>query len=62
MASATLHVTVRIADSERTKLFVWELEMLVNEMRVMASPHAEKLERLLARYTEGGDDDRPDDS
>ena len=55
-------MTVRIADAERFRLFVWELRMLADRMRVMANPEAEALERLVDRFSDGGDDDRPESS
>jgi hypothetical protein len=61
MADSHVTMTLRIADSERYRLFCWELTMLVDRMRVEASPHAEALERLVDRFTDGGDNDRPED-
>lgn len=57
MASVTATLQVRVRDMDRTRLFVHELTELADEMRVMASPHAERLERALARYIGGGDDE-----
>lgn len=37
-------------DEKRLALFIYELEALCDEMRVMASPHAERLERLIERF------------
>ena len=48
---------VRVRDMDRTRLFVWELGRLVDEMRIAASPHAERLESLFNRYVDGGDDE-----
>ena len=42
MAKAEL--TIRIADIKRFRLFVWELRQLAEEMVVMASPHADRLD------------------
>lgn len=49
MAKAEMTVTLYIRDWERFRLFLWELQQLQDEMRVMASPHAERLEHLLDR-------------
>lgn len=43
---------VRIADVEEFRLFVWELRMLADEMRVAADPYAERLEHALDRFTD----------
>jgi hypothetical protein len=53
----TLHLTVRVRDMDRTRLFVHELMMLRDDMRVGASPFAERIERTLDRYVDGGDDE-----
>lgn len=50
-------LTVRVRDMDRTRLFVYQLTLLRDEMRVMASPHAERLDSLLERYIDGGDDE-----
>ena len=57
---ASLDLTVKIGDLDRFRLFVWELRQLHDEMRVMASPHSERLERLIDRFADGGplEDDR----
>jgi len=57
MAKATLMVTLRVRDIDRMRLFAWELRMLADEMRVMASPHAERLEQIVDRFLNGGDDE-----
>lgn len=49
---ASLVATIRIADVEEFRLFVWELRMLVDEMRIAADPYAERLERALDRFTD----------
>ena len=54
MAHATL--TVRVADMEEFRLFVWELRMLADEMRVAADPYAERLEHALDRFTDEPED------
>ena len=61
MASSHVTLTLWVRDMDRTRQLVWELWMLLDEMRVMASPHAERLERVLLRFADGGDDDRPDE-
>ena len=54
-------LVVSVKDLEPMKLLVWELRMLADRMRVEASPHAEALERLVDRFTDGNSsDDRPD--
>ena len=60
MASASMTIKVDAKNLDRVKLLRWELEMLLNEMRVMASPHAERLESLLARFEGDEDGDRTD--
>ena len=52
MAKADLTMTVRILDMEEFRLFVWELRMLADEMRVSADPFAERLERAIDRFTD----------
>ena len=56
-ALATLEVTVRIADAERFRLFVWELRQLCAAMRLVDDPFTEQLEHLIDRLTDGGDDE-----
>jgi hypothetical protein len=51
MAKSEVTLTVRVSDMERFRLFIWELWQLHDEMRVMASPHADRLERLIDRFT-----------
>jgi hypothetical protein len=51
-------VEVRIRDLDRFRLFLWELHQLRDEMRVMASPHAERLEHLLDRVDSDDAEDR----
>lgn len=55
--SVMLTVDVRIRDIERFSLFLYELQACRDEMRVMASPHAERLERIIDRFVNGGDDE-----
>jgi hypothetical protein len=50
--------TIRIADLSEFRLFVWELRMLADEMRVGADPYAERLERALDRFTDEPEDNR----
>jgi hypothetical protein len=61
MAKAELTVTIRVRDIDRMRLLAWELRMLADEMRVMASPHAERLERIVGRFLDGGDDEHGDE-
>ena len=52
-ATTTLIVTVSLSDMEATRLLVWTLWQLVNEMRVAGpytAPYAERLEEALDRY------------
>jgi hypothetical protein len=61
MAETTMHVVLDVKNLERMGLFVWELIALQDEMRVMASPHAERLESLITRFVDGDEaDDRPE--
>lgn len=57
MARVDAVIRVRIRDMDRMRLFIHEVTTLVDEMRVMASPHADRLERALDRYVDGGDDE-----
>jgi hypothetical protein len=54
-------MTIRLRDIDRFRLFIWELRMLADQMRVMASPHSEALERAIDRFVEGGDDECPEE-
>jgi hypothetical protein len=54
---ARSEISVTIRDFARTRLFLWELRQLHDEMRVMASPHADRLERLLDRWVDADLDD-----
>jgi hypothetical protein len=47
-----VELTIRIADIEAMRLFVWELRMLADQMRVAADPFAERLEHALDRFTD----------
>ena len=44
-------ITVRVMDLELVRLFVWELRTLEDEMRVAASPFADRLGHALDRAT-----------
>lgn len=55
---ASVEMTIRIADIEEFRLFVWELRMLVDEMRVSADPYAERLEHALDRFTDDPEPER----
>lgn len=45
-------MTIRLADIEGVRMFVWEMRQLVDEMRVAADPFAERLEHALDRFTD----------
>lgn len=49
---ASVALTIRVADMDEFRLLLWELRMLTDEMRVGASPYAERLERALDRFTD----------
>ena len=49
---ASVDFEIRIADVEEFRLFVWELRMLADEMRVVADPYAERLDRAVDRFTD----------
>lgn len=57
MAEAIVYLQIR--DLDHFRLFVWELRMLADRMRIEACPHAEALERLVDRLMDA--DDRLDD-
>jgi hypothetical protein len=59
---ASLTLTVRIADMDRHRLFIWELRELWFAMYLLNDPRAEELERILDRYTDGGDDEHEVDT
>lgn len=61
MASAAVTLTLRIRDIDRFRLFVWELRRLEDDMRVSASPYAERLTGLLDRFTSDTDDEHEED-
>lgn len=61
MARSTVSVKVRIADLDRTRLLLWELQMLLDDMRVGASPFAHRLEAALDRYVDGILDEHGED-
>lgn len=43
--------TISAQDLERLKLFMYELNRLLEDMAVAQNPHAERLEGLLERFT-----------
>lgn len=49
MKEARIYVSVQ--DIEHVKLHVWELERLIEDMKAESSPFAERLSRLLHRFT-----------
>ena len=62
VARAEMTVTLNVKNLERVTLLVWELMALRDEMVVMASPHAARLDSLLERFDLGDDaDDRPEE-
>ena len=54
---ASIQITFRIADLDRTRLLIWELRELWFAMRLLNDLRAEDLERIIDRYTDGGDDE-----
>jgi hypothetical protein len=54
---AQMDVVLRIADLKPFRLFLWELRQLQDEMRVMASPHADRLEHAIDRFIDGDIDE-----
>jgi len=57
MASASVTLTVRVRDMDRTRLFVWQLHELRSRMTVAADPFAMELDQAISRYVDGGDDE-----
>ena len=63
MADSSIKVEVRVRDMDRTRLFVYQLQELIDEMRVSGgvvgpvADYRERLESLFDRYIEGGDDE-----
>ena len=53
---ARAELTIRIADIDAVRLFVWELRMLADEMRVAADPYSDRLEHALDRFTADPED------
>lgn len=47
---AKAEFTIKLGDIDRFRLFLWELRQLHDEMRVMASPHADRLDHLIDRF------------
>ena len=58
---ATAKLTIRISELEPFRLLVWELRQLESDMRIGASPFAERLERALDRFMEGTAPEDPDE-
>ena len=58
MADATIQINVRIRDTERFRLVLWELEQLWGRMRIVGSPFADELERILERNFAVEDDEK----
>lgn len=61
MAKASVSLTIRLKDMASVKLLAIQLRLLLDEMRVMASPHAEKLEAILESFDSGMSDGGPED-
>lgn len=51
------YLTVRIADGERFRLFLWELRGLMVRMHDEGNPHASDLERLVDRFVDACDEE-----
>jgi hypothetical protein len=49
---AKVMVEIRITDIEPFRLFVWELRKLEDDMRVAASPFADRIGHALDRVTQ----------
>ena len=58
MADETIQINVRIRDTERFRLVLWELEQLWGRMRIVGSPFADELERILERNLAVEDDEK----
>jgi hypothetical protein len=54
MASAV--VTISVKDLEPVKMLLWELMALRDDMRVRANPEADRLERIIERFSKLKDD------
>lgn len=57
MAKSEITVHVDVKNMDRTRLLVWELLTLLDDMRVGASPFAERLEEVIERFA-GGEEDQ----
>lgn len=57
MAHSHMKVQVEIRDLKHYKLYVWEMQQLIDELRVGANPLAGRLESMLARFTSPLSDD-----
>ena len=53
MSRAFRTISIRFRDMVRMRLFVWELREFAREL---PSPFAERLERIIERFMDGGDD------
>ena len=60
MAKSEITVHVDAKNMDRVRLLIWELIVLCAEMRVGASPFAERLEDTLERFSGDQDEDRPE--
>ncbi len=53
---ARVDLSIRIADVEEFRLFIWELRQLIEDMRVAADPFSERLEHAIDRFTDEPDE------
>ena len=58
---AKVVMTLRLADVERFRLFLWELRQIADKMRVEACPHGEALEHAVERFLSGERGDQPEE-
>ena len=61
MATGHVTLTLSVKDMASVKLLAIQLRLLADEMRVMASPHAEKLESILDAFNGSVSDGGPED-
>ncbi len=57
-ALAALTLTVRVADFDATRLFIWQLHELRSRMTLVADPFASELDQVIDRYASRFDDER----
>lgn len=61
VASNKVVMHIRIKDLDRAKLLMYQLNELRSKMVIEASPYASELDKIIDRFLDGGDDDRPED-